>query len=345
MNRYKRYLIAAAGALAFAAGAGSAAAQPLHKLNVALGSTSFAWLPLYVADGAGYFKDEGLDIEITNVAANATPVAAILSRSADIAGIGVQAAFAAVDKKQPIKILTPMTTEFTSIIFGRKSVLEKKGVSAKSPLKDRVKAMAGLKLATTAVGAGPDLMYRFLFARYGDGLSVDKDATVVPIGDARNTLAAIHNGAADIAAFSPPVPQKAVADGDAMVLIDTIDGDIPETRGMVYTALAVTDDKIRSDAPALEAFVRAIGRADRLIYADPAAAGKAARHFMGSMASNLYDASVAAMVKATPKTPLVSIDGLKVNMSILKEGGYHYSVDYDRIVANDLVRHALDAKK
>jgi NitT/TauT family transport system substrate-binding protein len=345
MNRYKRYLIAAAGALVFAAGAGSAAAQPLHKLSVALGSTSFAWLPLYVADGAGYFKDEGLEIEITNVAANATPVAAILSRSADIAGIGVQAAFAAVDKKQPIKILTPMTTEFTSIIFARKSVLEKKGVGAKSPLKDRVKAMAGLKLATTAVGAGPDLMYRFLFATYGDGLSVDKDATVVPIGDARNTLAAIHNGAADVAAFSPPVPQKAIADGDAAVLIDTIDGDIPETRGMVYTALAVTDDKIRSDAPALEAFVRAIGRADQLIYTDRAAAGKAARQFMGAMESNLYDASVAAMVKATPKTPTVSIDGLKVNMAILKAGGYHYSVDYDRIVANELVRHALDAKK
>ena len=89
MDQYKRYFAAAAAAFALATGATSASGQQLHKLNVAIGSTSFAWLPLYVADGAGYFKDEGLDVELTNVAANATPVAAILSRSADIAGIGV----------------------------------------------------------------------------------------------------------------------------------------------------------------------------------------------------------------------------------------------------------------
>ncbi|HEY8047846.1 MAG TPA: ABC transporter substrate-binding protein [Ramlibacter sp.] len=333
-------VLAFAGVLAPAS-----AQQPPQKLTVALGSTSFAWLPFYVAQGAGYFKAEGLEIEVTNVAANATPVAAILSKSADIAGIGVQAAFAAADKKQPIKILTPMTTEFTSLIFARKGVMEKKGVTAHSPLKDRVKAMAGLKLATTAVGAGPDLMYRFLFARYGDGITVDKDARVVPVGDARNTLAAIKNGAVDVAAFSPPVPEKAISDGDAEMLIDTINGDIPETKGMVYTALAVTADKIRTDGPALEAFVRAIDRANKLIYADTAAAGKAARSFMSSMESNLYDASVKAMVPATPKAPTVSIDGLKVNMNVLKTGGYNYTVDYDTIVANDLVQRALAARK
>ena len=37
-----------------------AAADP--KLTVVISSTSFAWLPLYVADGAGYFKDEKIDV-------------------------------------------------------------------------------------------------------------------------------------------------------------------------------------------------------------------------------------------------------------------------------------------
>ena len=197
-----------------------AQAQTLRKVTVAAGSTSFAWLPLYVAHGAGFLKDEGLDVEIVTVAANTTPVATILSGGADIAGIGVQAAFAAADKKQPVKLLTPMTTEYTSVIFARKDVLEQKRVTAKSPLKERVKAMAGLRLATTAVGAGPDLMYRFLFAKYGDGLNAERDAKIVPVGDARNTLAAMSKGAIDVSAFSPPVPQKAYSDGYAALLID-----------------------------------------------------------------------------------------------------------------------------
>jgi NitT/TauT family transport system substrate-binding protein len=162
--KFLRYWLAAALVALAGTSVPAQAQQAPKKLVVALGSTSFAWLPFYVAQGAGYFRQEGLEIEITNVAANATPIAAIMSKSADVAGIGVQAAFAAADKKQPVKILTPMTTEFTSLIFARKGLMEKKGVTAQSPLKDRVKAMAGLKLATTAVGAGPDLMYRFLFA-------------------------------------------------------------------------------------------------------------------------------------------------------------------------------------
>lgn len=329
-----------------ASGASDAeAAEKLRKVTLVAGSTSFAWLPLYVAHGAGFLRDEGLDVEIVTVAANTTPVAAILAGSADIAGIGVQAAFAAADKKQPVRLLTPMTTEFTSVIFARKAVLEQKGVTAKSPLKDRVKAMAGLRLATTAVGAGPDLMYRFLFAKYGEGLNIDRDAQVVPIGDARNTLAGMSKGAIDVSAFSPPVPQKAFADGYAALLIDTINGDIPETKGMVYTALAVTDQKVKTDAPMLEAFVRAIDRANKLVRSDLPAAGKAARGFMSQMESNLYDAGVAAMVPAVPVTPHVSIDGLKKNMEILKTGGYIYNVDYDSLVVNDLIDRALAKPK
>jgi NitT/TauT family transport system substrate-binding protein len=328
-------------ALAASVLAGTADAQALRKLTVAAGSTSFAWLPLYVAHGAGYFRSEGLDVKIVAVGANTTPVAAILSNSADIAGVGVQAAFAASDKKQPVKLLTPMTTEYTSLIFARKAVLEQKGVTAKSPLKDRVKALTGLRLATTAIGAGPDLMYRFLFAKYGDGITVDRDASIVPVGDARNTLAAMSNGTIDVSAFSPPVPQKAIADGYAALLIDTINGDVPETKGMIYTALAVTADKVKNDAAMLEAFVRAIDRGNKLVRSDLAAAGKAARGFMSQMESSLFDSGVAAMVGAVPLTPHVSIDGLKVNMAVLKTGGYNYNVDYNNLVVNDLVDRAL----
>lgn len=98
------------------------AAMADAKLSVVVSSTSFAWFPFYVADGAGFFKKEKPDIGIANVKDGAAVVTAILSGDADIAGVGANAVFAARYKKQPVVLLTPMSTEYTSVIFGRKEV-------------------------------------------------------------------------------------------------------------------------------------------------------------------------------------------------------------------------------
>jgi NitT/TauT family transport system substrate-binding protein len=325
-------------------GLGAQAAD--RKVKIAIGSTSFAWFPLYVAYGAGYFKDEGLDVEIINVPANSTPVAAMMGGSVDIAGLGVQTAFSAIDKGQPIKILTPMVTEYTSTIFARPEVMRSKGITVKSPLADRVKAMIGLKLATTAIGAGPHLMYRYLFKKYADGADVDKLAEVVPIGDSAATLAGMKRGIVDVSAFSPPVPEKAVADGIGEIMIDFINGDVPEISGAVDVVLAVADAKLKTDGPMIAAFVRALERANKLAQTDILAAGEAARPMLGKMESSLYVEGVKVMKPALPKTATVSVAGLQNFMNMLVAAGYKFDkVDTNVITANDFVGKALAEKK
>ena len=251
------FLGAVLAATVLFAGLGQAAER---TVKIAIGSTSFAWFPLYVAVGGGFFKEEGLDVEIVNVPANSTPAAAMINGSVDLGGLGVQTAFNAIEKGQPIKILTPMVTEYTSTIFARPEILRERGVDRNSPIADRVKAMVGMKLATTAIGACPHLMYRYLFKKYLNG-DVDKLAEVVPVGNAAPTLAAMKRGIVDASAFSPPVPEKAVADGIGEVLIDFIGGDVPEIAGSTYVVLVVTDEKLKTDGPMVAAFVRALERA------------------------------------------------------------------------------------
>jgi NitT/TauT family transport system substrate-binding protein len=115
------------------------AADP--KLTVVLSSTSFAWLPLYVADGAGFFRDEKVDVEISNVKDGSAVVAAILSNNADIAGVGANSVFAARRHNQPVKLFAPLNSEYTSVIFGRKDVFEKKGITAQSPIEAKIDAI------------------------------------------------------------------------------------------------------------------------------------------------------------------------------------------------------------
>jgi len=334
---------AAVLALLAALPGGEALAQG-RKFSIVIGSTSFAFFPLYVAHGSGYFKDEGLDVEIVNVPANATPVAAIMSGNADMAGLGTQAAFAAQSKGQPVRIVMPMMNEYTSTIFAHKDVLKQKGVSRASPLKDRVEAMKGLKLASTAIGAGPHLMYKYLFAKYAN-VDVDKVAQVVPIGNAGETLAGMQRGLVQVSAFSPPVAEKAVADGYAEILIDFIGGDVPDIKGSVYIVLAATEDKLKKDPEGVRAFIRAMDRANRLAKSDLAKAGEAARVFMKNMDSALYGLGVKAIGPALPTEPTTSVEGLKRFMDLLEVGGYKYKVDYEKVIANDLVKQAIAERR
>ncbi|MGE0154194.1 MAG: ABC transporter substrate-binding protein [Reyranellaceae bacterium] len=344
LSRHLRaFLAACLAATVLAFGLTAQAAD--RKVTVVVGSTSFVWFPLYVAHGAGYFKDEGLDVEVVRVAANSTPVAAILGGNADIGGIGPQAVFAAMEKGQPIKVLVSMADAYTSTLFVRKELLKEKGVTRDSPIKDRVKALTGLKLATTAIGAGPHLMYRYLFQHYADGADVDKVATIVPIGDASATLAGMQRGLVDASAFTPPVPEKAVADGYAEVLIDFIGGDVPAAQDMIYATMSVTEEKLKTDGPMLAAFVRAIDRANKLAQQDLTAAGNAARGFMKELQSDLYASAVKAMQPALPKSTLVSVRGLDNALKLLEVGGYKFpNVDVSKLPVNDFIEQALARK-
>jgi NitT/TauT family transport system substrate-binding protein len=342
MGNVLRRLVAAAfvGGVMLLAGH----AQAADKLKVVLSSTSFAWLPLYVADGAGLFAKEGLEVEIVNVKDGTVVVTAILNGDADLAGVGGNAVFAARAANQPVKFLTPMNTEYTSTIFGRKDVFAKLGITDKSTLEQKIGALKGLKLGVISFNGGQHTMLRFLFAKYAGGVDVDKAAEIVPIGDAANTLAAMRRGAIDASAFSPPVAEKAVADGYAMILVDTIGGDVPETRGMVFTAMAVTDKGLKDKSKELASFVRAIDAADKLIQSDITTAGNAARKHMASMDSDLYELGIKTMQKASPHDALTPIEGLKKYRELLAFGGTAYAkgdFDFDASTANDFVRNAL----
>ena len=64
----------------------SAAAPALEKQNVKIavgGKTLFYYLPLTLAERLGYFKDEGLEVEIVDFAGGAKSLQALIGGSAD----------------------------------------------------------------------------------------------------------------------------------------------------------------------------------------------------------------------------------------------------------------------
>ena len=65
--------------------------EKLTKITVAEVAHSVFYAPQYLADALGYFKEEGLDVEITLSNGADAVIAAVLSKEADIGFCGTEA--------------------------------------------------------------------------------------------------------------------------------------------------------------------------------------------------------------------------------------------------------------
>src|SRR5437763_4214478 len=139
--RIVRTLAAIAAGIALAAAA-SAQAPEKKKITIAVGGKSlFYYLPLTVAERKGYFKDEGLEVEIPDFAGGAKALQAVVGGSAGMVSGAYEHTINMAARKQPIKAVV-LQARFSSIVL----VLPKdKAARYKSP-----RELKGLKVGVTA---------------------------------------------------------------------------------------------------------------------------------------------------------------------------------------------------
>ena len=75
--------------LALAVAPAALADQPPQKLTIAIAGKGMSFIIQYVAIGAGFYKQEGIDPEIVNVSSGTTMAAAVMGGSADITQLGL----------------------------------------------------------------------------------------------------------------------------------------------------------------------------------------------------------------------------------------------------------------
>lgn len=72
----------------------------LTKVTVAEVAHSIFYAPQYLADTLGFFKEEGIDVEITLASGADAVMSSVLSGSVDIGFCGTEATIYVVDKKR-----------------------------------------------------------------------------------------------------------------------------------------------------------------------------------------------------------------------------------------------------
>ena len=220
------------------------------------GKNLFYYLPLSVAERKGYFKDEGLEVEIPDFAGGAKALQALVGGSADMVSGAYEHTINMAAKKQPIKAVV-LQAKYSSIVL----LLPKdKAAKYKGPAD-----LKGLKVGVSAPGSSTNMFVNNILAKGG---FKPTDIAVVGVGTGSGAFAAMEKGEIDAISNLDPVITQLEATGKYVAVADSrTEKGMNEIYGGDYHAsvIYITDEFIRKNPNTVQAVVNAIVRANRWI--------------------------------------------------------------------------------
>ena len=173
------------------------------------GKASFAYLPLTIADQLGFFKEEGLDVQINDYADAASAAQSMLVGSADVCSGSFERTLNLQSKNQMVKafVLQSLTPQIAFGISTRHS-------AAYASMAD----LRGKKVGVMALDSAATLMTNLLLVKAGLNA---QDVSLVPVGSSVTALSAIRSGQIDALCSSDPVMTMLEQKGDVKIISDT----------------------------------------------------------------------------------------------------------------------------
>ena len=187
-------------------------AQGLEKTKITLavgGKSLIYYLPLTIAERKGFFKAEGLDVEIADFPGGAKALQAMVGGSVDIVSGAYEHTINMQAKGQPI-VAIALQGRYNGMVV---AISKAKAAQYKSP-----KDMKGWKVGVTAPGSSTHMAVQNLLVK--DGLKAD-DISAIGVGASSGAVAAMKRGSIDAISNLDPVISKLEADGDVVVVVDT----------------------------------------------------------------------------------------------------------------------------
>jgi NitT/TauT family transport system substrate-binding protein len=208
MKSLRRLVVTAATLLAVHPALAQAPEKKDLKLGVG-GAAALYYLPLALADRLGYFKEQGLNVEIQDFAGGARSLQALVGGSVDVVTGAYEHTLRMQAKGQDIVAV---------IEFGRFPAIT---VGVKRDRADKIKSAAdlkGAKVGVTAPGSSTNMLVWYLMSKAG--LKPD-DASFIGVGTGPSAIAAIQKGEIDVISNIEPVMSKLEAGKDIVVLVET----------------------------------------------------------------------------------------------------------------------------
>lgn len=238
--------------------AGSAAAAELTPLTVAEPVHMIGYLPLYIAQHAGYFADEGLDVTVVQATGGAHVTAVVSGDAFAVIGGVDSCALANRGAADPLRAIVNCVNRANVYLFARTG-LAPDGDSDE----DMAAFLKGKTIVAGRFGGSPNLLTRYLLLKVG--LDPDRDVTLIENADASTVTAMLQHGQGDIGNGGEPQ----ISEGTTVGIWEEPFVKFPDLGDYAYSVLSVKQSTIEKSPEICQAFVRAMIRALRAAQQDP----------------------------------------------------------------------------
>jgi NitT/TauT family transport system substrate-binding protein len=221
-------------------------AEPVHYVG---------FLPIYVAQKKGYFKDEGIDLQISTMDGAAMIPSVVSGQAFGLTASVDRNAQAKVAGKE-VKAVVNLNGRANIYLMARKDLMPVSG--------DIASFLKGKRIAVTAFGGTPNNMLRYLLTQWK--LEPGKDVTLVEVNSQPVVLVTVGANQADVGVSAEPFISQGVGKGIWGQPIYAA----KDLGPYADTAISVSGDNIRKEPALVRGLVKAVMRG--LIYTNSHAA-------------------------------------------------------------------------
>ncbi len=173
------------------------------------GKVALYYLPLTITERLGYFKDEGLNVRISDFAGGTRSLEAVVGGSADV----VSGSYEHTINMQSKKI------NFQAFVLAGASPQISIGIAtAKAANYKGPKDLKGLKVGVSAPGSSTNMVVNYFIA--GGGLK-PTDVSIIGIGAGANVIAAVDQGRVDVISQTDPAVTILEKQGKIKIIAET----------------------------------------------------------------------------------------------------------------------------
>jgi len=265
-----------------------------EAIKFALPGNSMGYLPLFVAVHRGFFKDEGLDIELPRLipamAQNALLAGEVQYHGLADSGLRLAA------RGLPLKAIFYGADKPMYYLVAQKEIRS-------------VAELKGKRVGVSQFGGTSDLAARLALKHYG--VEPEKDALLIQIGAEGTRMAALRAGS--VSAIIVPVPAVAVLRREGYNEVSFV-GDVVEFASNGYST---TDQRIKEHPQEVKKVVRALYRGLRYAKENPEGTiGVIQKEWKvdGEIAKGSYQ----AIIKALNDDGIIGEKQLKIHFDLIR---------------------------